>query len=77
MSIFLFNGFLLLGLVVATVPDVLVLGLPGPTQIVNRDASTKKCSYSRSYNLLQARCSTMEMEEIPKNLRTDIQVRFR
>ncbi|EFN77108.1 Leucine-rich repeat-containing protein 24 [Harpegnathos saltator] len=75
MSIFLFNGFLLLGLVVATVPDVfLVLGSPGPTQIVDRDANIKKCRYNRAYSLLEARCTTLELQEIPANLKTDIQV---
>ncbi|XP_014486613.1 PREDICTED: leucine-rich repeat protein soc-2 homolog isoform X2 [Dinoponera quadriceps] len=72
MSIFLFNGFLLLGFVVATVPDVMVLG--SPSQIVDRDSSVKRCRYKRDYSLLEARCSNLELEEIPINLKADIQV---
>lgn len=75
MGIFLFNGFLLLGFVVATVPDVLVLGSPGATQIMDRDPSVKKCRYSRPFAMLEARCSNMELHEIPLNLKADIRVR--
>ncbi|XP_029663703.1 leucine-rich repeats and immunoglobulin-like domains protein sma-10 [Formica exsecta] len=74
MSILLFNGFLLLGFVVATVPDVLVLGSPGATQIMDRDPSVKKCRYNRPYSMLEARCSNLELHEIPTNLKADIQV---
>lgn len=73
MSIFLFNGFLLLGFVVATVPDVLVLGSPGAAKIMDRDPPPKKCFYSRASSLLEARCSNLELPEIPLNLRADIQ----
>lgn len=76
MSIFLFNGFLLLGFVVATVPDVLVLGSPGPTQIVDRDLSVKKCRYNRAFSMLEASCSNLELHDIPTNLKADIQVRL-
>ncbi|KMQ92092.1 leucine-rich repeat-containing protein 24 [Lasius niger] len=74
MSILLFNGFLLLGFVVATVPDVLVLGSPGATKIMDRDPSVKKCRYGRTYSLLEARCSNLEWHEIPTYLKADIQV---
>lgn len=75
MSILLFNGFLLLGFVVATVPDVrMVLGSPGPTKLVDRDTSVKKCRYNRAYSMLEASCSNLEMHDIPTNLKTDIQV---
>ncbi|XP_077257459.1 leucine-rich repeat activity-regulated protein at synapses isoform X2 [Temnothorax americanus] len=74
MSILLFNGFLLLGFVVATVPDVLVLGSPGPTQVVDRDPSVKKCRYNRAYSLLGASCTNLELHDIPTNLKADIQV---
>ncbi|XP_029161070.1 leucine-rich repeat-containing protein let-4-like [Nylanderia fulva] len=74
MSIFLFNGFLLLGFVVATVPDVLVLGSPGAAKIMDREPPPKKCSYSKAYSLLEARCSNLELHEIPLNLMAEIQV---
>lgn len=77
MGILLFNGFLLLGFVVATVPDVLVLGSPGhgAMQIMDRDPHVKKCRYGRPFALLEARCSNLELHEIPLNLKADIQVR--
>ncbi|XP_011055823.1 PREDICTED: leucine-rich repeat-containing protein let-4 [Acromyrmex echinatior] len=74
MSILVFNGFLLLGFVVATVPDVLVLGSPGPTQVIDRDTSAKKCRYNRAYSMLEASCSNLELHDIPTNLKADIQV---
>lgn len=76
MSIFLFNGFLLLGFVVATLPDVMVQGMPGPTQVVQRGLKVKRCQYVREYLLLEARCSSLELAEIPTNLKPDIQVRI-
>ncbi|XP_072751859.1 biglycan isoform X2 [Anoplolepis gracilipes] len=69
-SVLLFNGFLLL----ATISDVLVLGAPGATQIMDRDPSVKKCKYNRPYSMLEARCSNLELHEIPTNLKADIQV---
>lgn len=73
MSILLFNGFLLLGFVVATVPDGLVLGSSGFMPV---DPPPKKCTYSRVYKILQASCTTMELHDIPTNLKSDIQVRL-
>lgn len=75
MSILLFNGFLLLGFVVATVPDVLVLGSPGPTQVIDRDSSVKRCRYNRAYAMLGASCSNLELHDIPTSLKYDIEVR--
>ncbi|XP_011692643.1 PREDICTED: leucine-rich repeat and immunoglobulin-like domain-containing nogo receptor-interacting protein 1 isoform X2 [Wasmannia auropunctata] len=71
MSILLFNGFLLLGFVVATIPPemALVLGKPNSTP-----APEKKCQHIRSYKMLEASCSKMEWTNIPTNLKTDIQV---
>ncbi|KAL0111731.1 hypothetical protein PUN28_013134 [Cardiocondyla obscurior] len=74
MSILLFNGFLLLGFVVATVPDGLVVGSPGPTQVVDRNPSVKKCRYNRDYSMLEASCSNLELHDIPTNLKADIEV---
>ncbi|XP_018056671.1 PREDICTED: tsukushin [Atta colombica] len=75
MSILVFNGFLLLGFVVASVPDVLVLGSPG-SQLVNGDTPMKKCRYNRmnTYSMLEASCSNLELHDIPTNLKADIQV---
>ncbi|XP_011640912.1 slit homolog 3 protein [Pogonomyrmex barbatus] len=74
MSILLFNGFLLMGFVVATVPDGLVLGLPGPTQLAGWDTAAKRCRYTRSYSMLEASCSNLEWQSIPTNLKSDIQI---
>ena len=75
MSILVFNGFLLLGFVVATVPDVLVLGSPGSTQL-HGDTPMKKCRYNKAYSMLEASCSNLELHDIPTNLKADIQVRL-
>lgn len=37
--------------------------------------SKKMCLYSTSYSLMQADCSQMDLMEIPKNLKADIQVK--
>lgn len=76
MSIFFFNCFLLLGFVVATVPDIrFVQGSPDPAETM--EPIVKKCRYHRNYALLEARCNALELAEIPTTLKTDIQVRFR
>lgn len=74
MAIFLFNGFLLLGFIVASVPNVLVLGSPDAMQIMDQDPLVKKCRYHRDFSLLEARCSNLGWQEIALNLRTDIEV---
>lgn len=73
MSIPLLNGFLLLSFVVATMSDILVFGT-ATAQIVGRDSSVKKCSYHKPYSMLEARCSNLELHEIPLTLKSDIQV---
>lgn len=76
MAIF-FNGFLLLGFVVASVANVLVLGSPSNMQIMNQDPLMKKCRYYRDFALLEARCTDLGWQEIPLislNIRTDIKV---
>jgi hypothetical protein len=72
MSILLFNGFLLLGFVVAT--ERLVLGSPGAMQAV--EAPVKKCRYSRIRSMLQADCDSLELHDIPRHLQADIEVRI-
>ncbi|EZA52278.1 Leucine-rich repeat-containing protein [Ooceraea biroi] len=72
MSILLFNGFLLLGFVVATVPDRLVLGSPSAMQAM--EPPVKKCRYSRIRSMLQADCDSLELHDIPHHLQTDIQI---
>ncbi|XP_067212327.1 biglycan isoform X2 [Linepithema humile] len=73
MSILLFNGFLLLGFVVAV--DVLPPDMRGVLQIVDRNpVLIKKCTYSKVYSMLEAQCSKMELDNIPFNLNKDVQV---
>lgn len=73
-SIILFNGFLMLGFVVATVPDVMVLGSSGSTLVMEQEIPYKKCRYSRAYSMLQIQCSNIGLSEIPPDLKTDIQI---
>ncbi|XP_029163239.1 plant intracellular Ras-group-related LRR protein 6-like [Nylanderia fulva] len=72
MRIFLFNGFLLLGFVVATVPDVLVLGSSKCAETMDQNPLPNTCCYNRVNSVLEARCS--QLYEIPLDLNPDIQV---
>ncbi|XP_029163225.1 asporin-like [Nylanderia fulva] len=74
MSIFIFNGFLLLCFVVATVLDVLVLGSPGAAEIMYLKPPLKMCRYSKVNLILQAQCSKLKLRKIPLNLNVDIQM---
>lgn len=74
MGVLFVNGLLMLGLVVATVPDAMVLGSSGPTLVMEQDIPSRTCRYSRPYSMLQVRCSNMDLREIPTTLKTDIQV---
>ncbi|XP_011876953.1 PREDICTED: uncharacterized protein LOC105567039 isoform X2 [Vollenhovia emeryi] len=73
MSILLFNGFLLLGFVVATVPDVPVLGSPGTTRVAQDKPFVKRCRHTMIYSMLQASCPHMELPDVPKHLQSDIE----
>ncbi|XP_029163231.1 uncharacterized protein LOC114934691 isoform X3 [Nylanderia fulva] len=77
MSIFHLNGFLLVCFVVATVPNVLVLGSPGVTSIESigfLNPPTAKCLYNKSSKTLVAQCSDLKLKEIPFDWNADIQV---
>ncbi|XP_029163253.1 uncharacterized protein LOC114934706 [Nylanderia fulva] len=74
MSIFSFNGFLLLGFAVATVPNVLMLGLLKTTKIVDQNPSPTMCNYSRANSILKAQCSNRKLRKISLDLKANIQV---
>ncbi|XP_029159669.1 tsukushin-like [Nylanderia fulva] len=74
MSIFLMNRFFLLCFVVATVQDVLVLGSPQAAKIMDQNPLPTMCTYSKTNSILKARCSKLKSNEIPLDLKTDIQV---
>ncbi|XP_043283691.1 decorin [Venturia canescens] len=55
--------------------EVMILGAePRATLLTDRDASPRKCRYAHPYSMLQARCTNLGLDEVPKNLRTDIQI---
>ncbi|XP_029159671.1 uncharacterized protein LOC114931702 [Nylanderia fulva] len=74
MSIFLINGFFLLCFIMATVPDVLVLGSPKATKIVDQKSPPTMCNYSRANSVLKAQCSNQKLKKIPIDLKADIQM---
>ncbi|XP_029163243.1 leucine-rich repeat-containing protein egg-6-like isoform X1 [Nylanderia fulva] len=74
MSIFLINEFFLLGLAMVTVLDVLVLGTPKTTKIVDKNPPPTMCNYSRANSILKARCSNRNLRKIPLDLKANIQV---
>lgn len=58
--------------------DILVLGSPGPTQVVGRDPSVKKCRHSKANraSMLEAVCTNLELHDIPTNLKENVEVRL-
>ncbi|XP_029178420.1 SLIT and NTRK-like protein 2 isoform X2 [Nylanderia fulva] len=57
-----------------TVPDVLVLGSPKATKIVDQNAPPIMCNYSRANSVLKAQCSNRKFKKIPMDLKADIQM---
>ncbi|XP_029166471.1 leucine-rich repeat-containing protein 40-like [Nylanderia fulva] len=73
MTIFLFNGFLLLGFVVASVPNVFV-NSSKYANIMDQNPLPNTCRYITSNSVLEARCFQLRSHEIPLDLNPDIQV---
>ncbi|XP_029166469.1 asporin-like [Nylanderia fulva] len=73
MSIFLINGFFLLGFVVASVPNVFVDSSES-AEIMDQDPLPNPCSYSNVNSILEAQCSKLKLRKIPLNLNVDIQM---
>ncbi|XP_053983037.1 tsukushi isoform X1 [Hylaeus volcanicus] len=73
-NMFLFNGLLMLGFVVATMPDTMVLGASGPLLVMDQDIPSRTCRYSRVGSMIQVRCSNLGLDEIPSTLKSDIQI---
>ncbi|XP_029163223.1 LOW QUALITY PROTEIN: leucine-rich repeat-containing protein 7-like [Nylanderia fulva] len=73
MSIFIFHGFLLLCFVQVTIPNVEVLNLAEIATNIDLN-SPQKCRYSRANSILEARCSNLDLQKIPLDLKTNIQV---
>lgn len=68
------NGLLMLGFVVATVPGLMVLGASGSMFVMDQDIPSRTCRYSREHSMIQVRCVNLGLDEIPRNLKKDIQV---
>ncbi|XP_015610130.1 decorin isoform X2 [Cephus cinctus] len=73
MNLLLLYGFLLVGVGMASIEDVMVLGA-GSMLVMDQEIPLKRCRYNRVYSMLQAQCSNLGLDEIPGNLQTDIQV---
>ncbi|XP_043264462.1 transforming growth factor beta activator LRRC32 [Colletes gigas] len=73
-SMFLVNGIVMLGFVVATVPDAMVHGSSGPMLVMDQDIPSRTCRYSRVRSMIQVRCVNLGLEEIPSTLKSDIQI---
>ncbi|KZC06946.1 PREDICTED: decorin isoform X2 [Dufourea novaeangliae] len=74
MSLLLVNGLLMMGFVVATMPDAMVLGSAGSTLVMDQDIPSRTCKYSKAYSMLQVRCVNLGLPYIPTTLKTDIQI---
>lgn len=68
------NGLLTLVLAAAIMRATAVHGFSGATLVMDQDIPTKYCKYSRAYSMIQARCANLALDQIPPNLKTEIQV---
>ncbi|XP_011301157.1 leucine-rich repeat-containing protein 19 isoform X2 [Fopius arisanus] len=59
-----------------TVPgELLALGYQtGGLLLSDRDPKPRRCQYSKISGMLQAKCAELNLNEFPKNLRTDIEI---
>ncbi|KAK2580536.1 hypothetical protein KPH14_007671 [Odynerus spinipes] len=73
MMFFVLNSILMVGLTMTTASDVLILGSTS-TRYTEQENSRIHCRYSKAYSMLQVRCSDPKLEEIPRDLSTDIKI---
>lgn len=66
---------LVVGLTMTTASDVLILGSTS-MGYANQQESKVHCRYSKAYSMLQVKCSDPKLEEIPRDLNSNIQVRY-
>ncbi|XP_035728418.1 toll-like receptor 3 isoform X3 [Vespa mandarinia] len=72
MTFFVLNIFVV-GLTMTTASDVLILGSTS-MGYANQQESKVHCRYSKAYSMLQVKCSDPKLEEIPRDLNSNIQV---
>lgn len=69
-------SILLVGLTtMTTASDVLILGSTSMGYANHQQESKVHCRYSKAYSMLQVKCSDPKLEEIPRDLNSNIQVR--
>lgn len=73
MTLFVLNGILLVGFTMTSASDVLILGSTS-MRYSEQEKGRTHCRYSKAYSMLQVRCSDPKMEEIPRDLNTDIEI---
>lgn len=69
-------ALLILGSLVAAMPNAMALGSSGSTLVMDQDIPSRTCRYSRAFSMFQVSCSNLGLVEIPSSLKTDIQVGF-
>ena len=62
-------------LLLAASRHALALG-SGSMLLLDQELPIKKCRYSKSYNMLQANCADLKLDDIPDNLQSGIEVRI-
>ncbi|KAI4494091.1 hypothetical protein M0802_009245 [Mischocyttarus mexicanus] len=65
---------IVVGLTLTTASDVLILGSTSMGYAEQQGSSKVHCRYSKAYSMLQVRCSDPKLEEIPRDLNSNIQI---
>ena len=68
------NGLLLLDVVLTAEATDMVFGFDPRGNLYEPDLPRKRCFYLKVHNLLQVQCSNLNLDSLPRNLKTDVEV---
>ncbi|XP_014597791.1 PREDICTED: toll-like receptor 3 isoform X1 [Polistes canadensis] len=74
MHLIVLSSIIVVGLNLTTASDVLILGSTSMGFAEQRESSKVHCRYSKAFSMLQVRCSDPKLEEIPRDLNSNIQI---
>ncbi|XP_015182290.1 PREDICTED: toll-like receptor 4 isoform X2 [Polistes dominula] len=75
MNLYVVSSIIVVGLTMTTAAsDVLILGSTSMGFAEKQESSKVHCRYSKAYSMLQVRCSDPKLEEIPRDLNSNIQI---
>lgn len=71
-----FDGIIALAIFLITISNVAVLGMGSSAFLVmDEDQPSSRCKYSKAFSMLQVDCTKKDLENIPDNLNTGIEVK--